>query len=85
VSFNSTEPDRSTAPKGRRPRSFWTRHGDGSNAGAATTGTAISQNGSALDDTDERLYDLMIGVATKAIGKPEIATTLRSLIAPVSC
>lgn len=35
-------------------------------------------------EDEERLYDVMIGVATKAIGKPEIATTLRSLIAPVS-
>jgi len=35
-------------------------------------------------DPDERLYDVMISVATKAIGKPEIATTLRSLVAPVS-
>jgi hypothetical protein len=44
----------------------------------------LDQNGIALEDPDDRLYDTMISVATKAIGKPEIATTLRSLIAPVS-
>jgi hypothetical protein len=46
--------------------------------------TEVHQNGIALEDPDERLYDVMISVATKAIGKPEIATTLRSLVAPLS-
>jgi len=42
------------------------------------------QNGVGLDDPDERLCDLMIGIATKAIGKTEIAAILRSLVVPVS-
>ena len=44
----------------------------------------LHQNGTALDDPDERLYDVLIEIATKAIDKPGIASTLRSVIAPVS-
>ena len=44
----------------------------------------LHQNGIDVDDPDERLYDVMIKIATKTIGKPEIATTLRALIAPAS-
>jgi death-on-curing protein len=58
---------------------------DGNKRAALASGLVfLHQNGIALEDPDERLYDVMISVATKAIGKPEIATTLRSLIALVS-
>jgi len=46
--------------------------------------SATWQNGIALDDPEERLYDVMINLATKLIDKPEIASTLRSLVASVS-
>ena len=58
---------------------------DGNKRAALASGLVfLHQNGIALGDPDDRLYDLMISVATKAIGKPEIAATLRSLVAPVS-
>ena len=58
---------------------------DGNKRAALASGLVfLHQNGIAIDDPDERLYDVMIKIATKAIGKPEIATTLRSLIASVS-
>jgi len=37
-----------------------------------------------IDDPDERLYDVMISIATKAMGRTQIAATLRLLVAPVS-
>ena len=58
---------------------------DGNKRAALASGLVfLHQNGVALEDPEERLYDVMISVAMKAIGKPEIATTLRLLIAPVS-
>jgi len=58
---------------------------DGNKRAALASGLVfLHQNGIAIDDPDERLYGVMIQIATKAIGKPEIATTLRSLIAGVS-
>jgi prophage maintenance system killer protein len=36
----------------------------------------LHQNGVEIDDPGGVLYDVMIGAATKAIGKPEIAATL---------
>jgi death-on-curing protein len=58
---------------------------DGNKRAALATGLVfLDQNGIGLDDPEERLYDVMIEIATRAIGKPEIAATLRSLIAPVS-
>ena len=44
----------------------------------------LHQNGVEIDDPRELLYDVMIGAATKAIGKPQIAATLRSLVVPAS-
>ena len=58
---------------------------DGNKRAALASGLVfLHQNGIALEDPDERLYDVMITIATKATSKPEIAATLRSLIAPVS-
>jgi death-on-curing protein len=58
---------------------------DGNKRAALASGLVfLHQNGVGLDDPDERLYDVMIRIATKAIGKTEIATTLRSLAAPAS-
>ena len=58
---------------------------DGNKRTALASGLVfLHQNGIALEDPEERLYDVMISVATKAIGKPEIAAALRSLVAPVS-
>ena len=58
---------------------------DGNKRAALASGLVfLYQNGIALEDPDERLYDVMISVATKVIGKPEIATTLRSLVATPS-
>jgi death on curing protein len=57
---------------------------DGNKRAALASGLVfLHQNGIAVEDPDERLYDVMINVATKAIGKPEIATTLRSMAASV--
>jgi hypothetical protein len=42
----------------------------------------LHQNGVELEDPRELLYDMMIGAATKTIGKAEIASTLRSLVVP---
>ena len=56
---------------------------DGNKRAALASGLVfLHQNGVALDDPGEMLYDVMISVATKTIGKPEIATTLRSLLNP---
>jgi len=44
----------------------------------------LHQNGVETDDPRELLYDVMIGAATKAMHKPQIAATLRSLVAPLS-
>jgi death-on-curing protein len=58
---------------------------DGNKRAALASGLVfLHQNGVAIEDPDERLYDVMIGIATKSIRKPEIATTLRTLVAPVS-
>ena len=58
---------------------------DGNKRAALASGLVfLHQNGVALEDPDERLYDLMISIATKASDKPEIATTLRSLVASAS-
>ena len=58
---------------------------DGNKRAALASGLVfLHQNGIDVDDPDERLYDVMIKIATKTIGKPEIATTLRALIAPAS-
>ncbi len=56
---------------------------DGNKRAALASGLVfLHQNGSAVDDPGELLYDVMIGIATKAIGKPQIASTLRSLLNP---
>ena len=58
---------------------------DGNKRAALASGLVfLHQNGIALEDPDDRLYEVMINIATKAIGKPEIATTLRSLATPTS-
>ena len=58
---------------------------DGNKRAALASGLVfLYQNGIALDDPEERLYDVMINLATKVIDKPEIASTLRSLVASVS-
>jgi death-on-curing protein len=54
---------------------------DGNKRTALASGLVfLHQNGVEVDDPTEQLYDLMIDVATKAIGKPKIAATLRSLV-----
>jgi death-on-curing protein len=40
------------------------------------------QNGVAIDDPGELLYQVMLDAAAKTIGKKQIAATLRSLAAP---
>ena len=58
---------------------------DGNKRAALASGLVfLHQNGVALDDPEERLYDAMIKIAAKAIRKPEIASTLRSLIVQIS-
>lgn len=58
---------------------------DGNKRAALASGLVfLHQNGVEIDDPGELLYDVMIGAATKAIGKPQIAATLRSLIVPSS-
>ena len=44
----------------------------------------LHQNGVETDDPREVLYDVMIGAATKAMRKLQIAATLRSLVVPPS-
>jgi death-on-curing protein len=58
---------------------------DGNKRAALASGLVfLHQNGVEIDDPGERLYDVMIGAATKAIGKPQIAATLRSLVVSLS-
>jgi len=44
----------------------------------------LHKNGIVVEDPEEVLYDVMIGLATKALGKPQLASTLRSLITPAA-
>ena len=56
---------------------------DGNKRAALASGLVfLHQNGVAVEDPEGTLYDIMIGVATKEIAKPEIASALRSLLAP---
>jgi death-on-curing protein len=58
---------------------------DGNKRAALASGLVfLHQNGVEVEDPDEQLYDVMIGAATKAIGKPQIAATLRSLVVPTT-
>jgi death on curing protein len=57
---------------------------DGNKRAALASGLVfLHQNGILVEDPDGRLYDVMIRLATKAIGKLEIASMLRSLVTPV--
>ena len=54
---------------------------DGNKRVALASGLVfLHQNGVEVDDPSEQLFDVMMGAATKAIGKPQIAATLRSLV-----
>jgi death on curing protein len=58
---------------------------DGNKRAALASGLVfLHQNGVEVDDLRGQLYDVMIGAATKAIGKPQIGATLRSLVVPPS-
>jgi death-on-curing protein len=53
-------------------------------AAVASALVFLHQNGIEVLDPGELLHDVMIKVATKEMGKPQIATALRSLIASSS-
>ena len=56
---------------------------DGNKRAALASGLVfLHQNGIVVEDPEEELYDVMIGLATKTLGKPQLASTLRSLITP---
>jgi death on curing protein len=56
---------------------------DGNKRAALASGLVfLHQNGVAVEDPEGILYDTMIRVATKEIGKPRLASVLRSLLAP---
>lgn len=58
---------------------------DGNKRAALASGLVfLDQNGVDVDDPAGLLYDLMISVAAKTIGKPQIAATLRRLVVPPS-
>jgi death-on-curing protein len=58
---------------------------DGNKRAALASGLVfLHQNGVEIEDPAGLLYDLMIGAATKTIGKEQIAATLRSLVVPPS-
>jgi death on curing protein len=55
---------------------------DGNKRAALASGLVfLHQNGVEVEDPGEVLYDLMIGAATKAIGKNQMAATIRALVA----
>jgi death-on-curing protein len=54
---------------------------DGNKRVALASGLVfLYQNGVDVEDPGAQLYDIMIGAATKVIGKAQIAATLRSLV-----
>jgi len=56
---------------------------DGNKRSALASGLVfLHQNGVAVEDPEGTLYDIMIGVATKETAKPQVASALRSLLAP---
>ena len=56
---------------------------DGNKRAALASGLVfLHQNGVAVEDPEGTLYDIMIGVATKEMEKPGLASVLRSLLAP---